>query len=404
MTPEWLELIKLCSIPIIAALVGWTTNWLAIRLTFYPLEFVGLKPIFGWQGIIPSKARRMAEICVDSTLSKLGTVSEIVEKMNPDVIGEHLLNSISPRVEELVDDIMLARHRTLWQNLPKSVKQVVYQRIANELPDTIEALVDDLSPKIEELLDLKHMVVTQLERDKSLLNRLFLECGEREFGFIVKSGLWFGFLFGLPQLALWYFYPSPWILPACGFAVGWATNWVALNMIFRPLRARRIFGITIHGLFLQRQEEVSSQFCKLVTKEILTVEKVAHAMLTGPQAARTRSLVEKHFAQLVDEAAGVIRPVAQLAVGAEGFANLKLDTGRKAIDLSSEMLSDPLFNAERSQAVQKIMAERMRALPSEEFQNLLRPCFQEDEIKLIIIGGVLGALAGLAQVVWVFGI
>lgn len=50
------------------------------------------------------------------------------------------------------------------------------------------------------------------------------------------------------------------------------------------------------------------------------------------------------------------------------------------------------------------MAERMRALPSEDFQNLLRPCFQEDEIKLILIGGVLGALAGLGQLVWIFGV
>jgi len=49
------------------------------------------------------------------------------------------------------------------------------------------------------------------------------------------------------------------------------------------------------------------------------------------------------------------------------------------------------------------MAERMKQLPSEEFQDLLRPCFQEDEIKLIIIGGILGALAGMAQLAFIFG-
>ena len=404
MTLDWIELIKLGSIPLIAALVGWSTNWLAIKLTFYPLEFVGLRPVFGWQGIIPSKAQRMAEICVDSTLSKLGTVSEIVEQMNPSVIGQHILTSIEPRVDELVDEVMLKRHRTLWQNLPRSVKQIAYQRIAEELPATIDALVADMSPKIEELFDLKAMVVAQLEHDKTLLNRIFLECGANEFRFIVRSGLWFGFFFGVPQLLLWYFFPSAWILPICGFAVGWATNWVALNMIFRPVTPIRTMGITLHGLFLKRQDEVSELFCRLVTEEILTVDKVAQAMLRGPHADRTRALIQKHFETLVDDAAGIIKPLAQVAIGPKGFADIKQETGLKAIDISRETLSDPLFNKERARAVQDIMAERMRALPSEDFQNLLRPCFQEDEIKLILIGGVLGALAGLGQLVWIFGV
>ena len=52
---EWL---RLASIPLIAGLVGWITNWIAIQLTFYPTRFVGVKPIFGWQGIIPSKAKK----------------------------------------------------------------------------------------------------------------------------------------------------------------------------------------------------------------------------------------------------------------------------------------------------------------------------------------------------------
>ena len=45
----------------------------------------------------------------------------------------------------------------------------------------------------------------------------------------------------------------------------------------------------------------------------------------------------------------------------------------------------------------------MIALSSEEFQDLLRPCFQEDEIKLILVGAFLGMTAGFCQLVFVFG-
>ncbi len=395
---------KLISIPLIAGLVGWITNWLAIKLTFYPLKFVGLPPFFGWQGIIPSKARKMAEISVDSTLSKLGTVSEIVEQMDPEVIGEHIMNEIQPRVPELVDEIMLKRHRTLWQNLPASIKQLAYQRVEAQLPKVMDDLVADIGPKIDSLFDLKKMVTDKLEENKTLLNRIFLECGAEEFRFIVKSGLWFGALFGIPQLILWTLLPQPLILPICGFLVGWATNWVALNMIFRPVTPHKVGPFTLHGLFLKRQQAVSESFCRIITTDILTVDAIVQAMLTGPQAARTRAIVQSHFEGLVDEVAGVVRPLTQIAMGPKAFADLKQDTGMKALDLSRETLKDPLFNRERAEKVQEIMASRMRALPSEEFQDLLRPCFQEDEIKLIVIGGILGALAGAAQVVYIFGL
>ena len=78
-----LEFWQYLSIPVIAALIGWITNWLAIKMTFFPLEFVGKPPLLGWQGIIPSKARKMAAISVDATISKIGTVPEIFSRLIP---------------------------------------------------------------------------------------------------------------------------------------------------------------------------------------------------------------------------------------------------------------------------------------------------------------------------------
>ena len=60
-----------------------------------------------------------------------------------------------------------------------------------------------------------------------------------------------------------------------------------------------------------------------------------------------------------------------------------------------------MFNHERAQNVQQLMAERMKNLPAHEFQELLRPCFKEYEMKLIIIGSLLGAMAELAQATYI---
>ena len=47
--------------------------------------------------------------------------------------------------------------------------------------------------------------------------------------------------------------------------------------------------------------------------------------------------------------------------------------------------------------MENIIRAKMTELPPEQFEGVLHPAFQEDEIQLIILGGVLGAIAGALQ-------
>ena len=56
-------------IPLSAAGVGLSTNWLGVQMLFYPIEFVGPKlwqpegqpfALFGWQGVVPFRTEKMA--------------------------------------------------------------------------------------------------------------------------------------------------------------------------------------------------------------------------------------------------------------------------------------------------------------------------------------------------------
>ena len=60
-------------------------------------------------------------------------------------------------------------------------------------------------------------------------------------------------------------------------------------------------------------------------------------------------------------------------------------------------LANPQFNRDRAKVIASIFSSRMKAMSSKEFQDLLRPAFQEDEWIVIVLGGVLGALAGWIQ-------
>jgi len=397
------EFWKHVSIPFVAGLIGWITNWVAIKLTFKPHEFFGIRPYLGWQGIIPSKAGKMAEIFVDKTMFRLGTLEELFLSMEPELISEHIAKSMDGRLEAYTDEILFYEHATIWKVMPKQLKRGVYAHVRDEMPKLIDGLIADAANEIEDLIDFKHMLVTRLEGDKDLLNRLFLEAGDKEFKFIIRSGLYFGFLFGLIQLAVWIFYKAWWVLPAFGILVGYATNWLAINMIFRPLKPRKVGPFTIHGLFLRRQAEVAAVWCKLVTTEIITLQHIMYAMLYGARADRARNLIQRHIKPIVDRVMASYTPAAQVVVGEETLEGIRESVGEKAVEVSTDPFDHWPFNRNRAERAEELLRERMESLPSEEFQQLLRPCFQEDELKLILLGALLGFLAGLGQLLFVFG-
>lgn len=401
--PEWL---KFWSIPFIAALIGLTTNWLAIKLTFHPEEFHGIPPYLGWQGIIPSKVEKMASIVVDKSISKLGTLSELFKEMEPEKIAEHLTEVTMHRIEEYTDEIMLEKNQILWENLPIIIKNRLYARTRRLLPTVIDQLVGEMTEQIEDLLDLKHMIVTRLSKEKWLMNRVFQEVGEEEFRFLIRSGFYFGFGFGILQMLVWIYYPAAWVLPLFGFFVGYATNWIAINFIFRPLnpitiRLPFIGERSLQGLFLQRQHEVAKTFCKLVSEELLTLSHLIHNIMNGPRSSRSHALIKRHLKPLVENIA--VKTIAQLTVGPNGYVDLKRSIEDKAIEVSTEPFEDTKFNLERAELVARLFYERMVQLSPAEFQDLLRPAFQEDEWILILMGAILGLFAGTLQLIKIFG-
>jgi uncharacterized membrane protein YheB (UPF0754 family) len=84
-------------IPCLSGLVGYGTNVLAVVMTFQPLEFWPWKlyqqqgqpwGMFGWQGIIPSKAVEMTEILCDVFMTKVLNVNDVFSKVDPKHVAE----------------------------------------------------------------------------------------------------------------------------------------------------------------------------------------------------------------------------------------------------------------------------------------------------------------------------
>lgn len=390
------------AIPVVSGLVGWGTNALAIHMTFYPVEFVGIKPFLGWQGIVPSKAAKMADKSVELMTTKLIDVQEIFSKIDPKRVSQDLQPVLESIARQMIDDVMKKEAFMMWTTTPPLVKETIYRRAVSQMPAVAEDMMLDIRDNIEEFLDLKGLVIEHMTANKELTNEIFLKCGSEEFKFIKISGLYFGFLFGIIQAIVWFFNDSWWLLPVGGLFVGWATNWLALKMIFNPKKEINFLGIKIHGLFIKRQNEVATEYSKIVSDKILTVERMFDRIFRGKASDKLVSILHSHVKRSIDEQAGLSKNLYQIFAGTKKYDALKDMAATRFVESLPLSIHRTFEYTENALDLETTMREKMAGLSPDEFEGVLRPAFQEDEWILILVGAALGGLAGLGQLVFLF--
>mmetsp|Transcript_24038 Transcript_24038/g.36656 ORF Transcript_24038/g.36656 Transcript_24038/m.36656 type:complete len:414 (-) Transcript_24038:113-1354(-) len=400
--PLWKYLIM----PFMSGLVGYITNVLALEMTFRPIEYKGVNwwrmkeqpwGLFGWQGIIPTKVKKMATICVDLMTKELFDLKEIFGRLEPEKFYTSMEDGILVMIDEILNDVAEVYMTKTWSYMPESVKKEAVITAHRACPEFLTAFVLDMQNNIEEILDIQEMCVSACVKNKEIVNQIFQECGEKEFIFIRRSGFYFGFLFGCIQMGLWFAYSGAWLLPVCGFVVGWFTNFFALKVIFRPLKPKKIGPVIVQGLFLKRQKEVSETFARVICVELLDTEKMWEAILSGPRRKNFQLLLRAHSIVFTEKLIGGLRPLALAAMGSEQFAMMKEDIATKVIEKLPGIIGSSYDYTTEALDLEATIREEMQALSAERFEGVLHPAFEEDEMTLIMVGGFLGLIVGFIQ-------
>ncbi|MEP7702844.1 DUF445 family protein [Paraglaciecola sp. 25GB23A] len=394
--------LPLLSIPIISAFVGWFTNFLAVKMMFYPIEFIGIKPFLGWQGLIPAKRREMAEIEVELVLGKLLSVQELAARIDPVELTKAIERRLKQVIRKVVNEVMQEAAPQLWASLPVQAKNLVYARVEHDIPNVVSKMVGDFKHNIEEIVDIKELVVTQLVNAPELINEIFLKSGAKEFPFIEKSGAYFGFLFGLPTMVAWIYFPQWWVLPTGGLIVGYLTNWIALKIIFEPKHPVKFLGITFQGMFLKRQKEVSRVYADIIESKLMTSKNIMEIALHGSGSGQLLELIEMHVNDAIERYVAMAQPYFGLGVGSERYFQMKQLAVKRIFEDSEKYLAYAYEYTNKALRIGDDLCERMQALSPEEFEGVLRPAYEADEWKLIVTGALLGMVAGFIQLYLVF--
>ena len=393
------DLILLAVVPAVTALIGWVTNWSAVKMIFFPEKFVGIRPFLGWQAIIVKQGDKFAKGVADMVTENLISARELAERLDPDELDALFGEAVTKDADFLVAEVAEELSPGTWANLAAPVQSMITTAVVAEARKLGKEIFTALRDISDELLDLHRLVTDELSGENvTRLSNLTQKIGKAEFKFIEIYGGVFGLIVGIGQVFVWEAMQTWWLMPIVGVFVGLATNYLAIQMIFRPQEPKRYFGlITYQGLFAKRQAEIAKDYGETAANEILTPENALRLVTEGDAGERIAKVVTEMVAERIEEQRKNLSAVAPIEL-----TDAKIERVRALIVArlaSSAPGVQPEIEAyvERKLDIANTIETRLANLPKNDFERILRGIFEEDELTLVIVGGVLGGAVGWLQ-------
>jgi uncharacterized membrane protein YheB (UPF0754 family) len=269
----------------------------------------------------------------------------------------------------------------------------------NEIPKQMVNVYHAYGSDLDSVLEFDVVVTEALcGKNVSVLIELFKRCGGPEFRFIIVSGIYFGFLIGLVQLAFLSMFGQWWTFPIMGVVVGYLTNWIALQMIFRPLEEKNFIFFKYQGLFLRRQNVVSREWANVVATKVLNTENMMRLIFKGKAGDLLVKLVMDSYNNGVEKMMQTRAPiVAPIIIGTERTQKIKEVIAEKIVSMLPMVADRVQDYITQTLKIEETIYSRLIQLPKDKFEELLHAVFKEDEMTLILLGALLGGIVGLAQ-------
>jgi uncharacterized membrane protein YheB (UPF0754 family) len=190
------------TLPIIAALTGWITNYLAIKMLFHPRE---KKRIFfvEIQGIFPKRQHILAARLGQIVAKELFSFQDIKRHFTSTGTAGEINHVLDEKLEDFLENKLKESMPMLGMFMNADIKNKIKATLHDEFKDILPDILTRYSEKLERDIDIESIVsskVAAFSSDK--LEQILFSIMKKEFRFIELLGGVLGFVIGLIQLAL----------------------------------------------------------------------------------------------------------------------------------------------------------------------------------------------------------
>ena len=134
----------------------------------------------------------------------MGRPADFYRQLEPERLAEHIVAMSRRDIRDLVDESWSASTPSSGTTCPHRARDR-RARVQESLPAVVREVTEQVGANIDQLLDIKLMVIRRI--DPALANRVFLEVGRRELTFIQNFGFVCGLVLGIPLVLVTRAFP-----------------------------------------------------------------------------------------------------------------------------------------------------------------------------------------------------
>lgn len=196
----------LASLPVVSALIGYITNFIAVKMLFRPRvarRFCGVT----LQGLVPRRQREIAASLGALIERDLLSSADLLEALKKGALGG--TEGMAEAASFLHEQVDLFVQRLSQQNpmvgmfLQGPLLEQVREALVAQMKERLPELIDRVVKRVDGVLDIKGTVQRKVEGfDLTKLESVILEVSSRELRVIEWLGGVLGFLIGVIQVGV----------------------------------------------------------------------------------------------------------------------------------------------------------------------------------------------------------
>ena len=173
----------------VGALIGWFTNYLAIKLLFRPYKEIRLL-FFKIQGLIPKRKDEIVENIAEVVEKELISISDITEKMQNEKIDESVIDGLLDKiVGEKLQKKILEKNPLLKMFVNDSMIDKMKSYFKKTILENKEEIVAEIVKIAEEKINIREIMIEKMHNfSLEEMERIILTVSKNELKHIEIIG------------------------------------------------------------------------------------------------------------------------------------------------------------------------------------------------------------------------
>ncbi len=193
--------------------------------------------------------------------------------------------------------------------------------------------------------------------------------------------------------------PIIYLIPFISAFIGWFTNFIAIKMLFHPREPKKILWFTLQGIFPKRQRQFAEKLGKLVSEELLSFSDIEEKITHPNNVTKIMPQVEEHIDQFLRVKLPQQMPIISMFIGEKTINEMKAVFLSELETLFPVIMKRYMTNLQSELDLEKIVIEKVSNFSSDKLEEVLTSIMSKEFRFVEIIGGILGFLIGLLQVI-----